>query len=147
MKKSKPKLQLLGTENKYMNIVLDTNVLISALWSASSKPAMIVNAVLSQRFTACYDYRILNEYYNVLRRPKFGFHEWEIQSLLDMITRNGISVVADQLLNVTFADESDKKFYEVAKFCHAPLITGNIKHYPNDNCIFTVSDFYKIHFG
>lgn len=130
-----------------MNIVLDTNVLVSALWSASSKPAVIVNAVLSRRFTACYDYRILNEYYSVLRRPRFGFHEWEIQSLLEMITRNGISVIADPLSNVIFPDGSDRKFYEIAKFCHAPLITGNIKHYPNDSCIITVSDFYKIHFG
>lgn len=56
-----------------MNIVLDTNVLVSALWSADSKPALIVNGVLSRRFTVCYDYRILNEYYAVLKRPQISF--------------------------------------------------------------------------
>lgn len=130
-----------------MNIVLDTNILVSALWSASSKPADIVNAILSKKFSVCYDYRILNEYYTVLRRPKFRFAEWEIQNLLNFITSNGISVIADPLPHISFTDESDKKFYKVAKFCHAPLITGNIKHYPQDNCIVTIAGFYQMYFG
>ena len=76
-----------------MQIVLDTNVLVSALWSANSKPAAIVTAVLARRFTACYDYRILDEYARVLRRPKFKFKDWEISALLDPIIKNGISVI------------------------------------------------------
>ncbi len=130
-----------------MNIVLDTNVLVSALWSADSKPAIIINSVLNRRFTVCYDYRILNEYYTVLKRPKFCFEEWEIQSLLSHITSNGISIIADPLKNIPFTDESDRKFYEIAKFCHAPLITGNTKHYPKENCIVTVADFYNMYFS
>ena len=129
-----------------MNIVLDTNVLVSALWSPSSKPAAILNAVISRKFTACYDYRILDEYNKVLRRPKFGFSEWEITCLLEPIIKNGISVIAEPLPEISFTDESDKKFYEVAKFCHAPLITGNTKHYPQDGCITTVADFYQLYF-
>lgn len=123
-----------------MNIVLD--VLVSALWSPSNKPATILNAVISRRFTACYDYRILEEYNKVLHRLKFGFSEWEITCLLEPIIKNGISIIAEPLPEVPFADESDRKFYEVAKFCYAPLITGNTKHYPQDSCITTVADFY-----
>lgn len=129
-----------------MNIVLDTNVLVSALWSPSSKPAAILNAVISRNFTACYDYRILGEYNKVLRRPKFGFSEWEIICLLEPIIKNGISVIAEPLPKIHFTDDSDKKFYEVAKFCHASLITGNTKHYPQDSCITTVADFYQLYF-
>lgn len=124
-----------------MNIVLDTNVLVSALWSANSKPAAIVNAVLARRFTACYDYRILDEYTKVLHRPKFKFKDWEINALLDPIIKNGISVIAEPLPDIPFIDESDKKFYEVSKFCDAYVVTGNIKHYPDDPCIITVADF------
>ena len=124
-----------------MNIVLDTNVLVSALWSANSKPGAVINAVLACRFTACYDYRILDEYTQVLHRPKFKFMEWEIKALLDPIIKNGISVIPDPLPNVPFADESDKKFFEVAQFCDAYVVTGNVKHYPDDPCIITVSDF------
>ena len=133
-----------------MNIVLDNNVLISALWSDNSKPAVIINAILSRNFTVCYDYRILNEYYHILRHPKFAFTEWEIQSLLSAITTNGISVVAAPLPNIPFTDESNKKFckkfYEVAKFCHAILITESKKDFPQDSCVISVNDFHKKYF-
>lgn len=129
-----------------MNIVLDNNVLISALWSANSKAAVIVNAVLSRNFSVCYDYRILNEYYHILRHPKFAFTEWETQSLLSVITANGISVAADPLPNIPFNDESSKKFYEVAKFCYAALITESKKDFPQDSCVITVADFHKKYF-
>lgn len=130
-----------------MQIVLDTNVLVSALWSRDSKPGTIVNSVISRRFTACYDYRIIDEYEKVLHRPKFGFSNWQINFLMDAIIKDGFSVVPDPLPDVPFTDESDRKFLEAAKFCHAPLITGNIKHYPQDSCITTVADFYSQYFG
>ena len=38
-------------------------------------------------------------------------------------------------------DETDKKFYEVAKFCRAVLITGNLQHYPLDADIMNAADF------
>lgn len=129
-----------------MNIVLDTNVLVSALWSPSGKPAAILNVVISQRFTACYDHRILDEYNKVLRRPKFGFSEWEIACLLEPVVKNGISIIAKPCLEILFTDESDRKFYEVAKSCGASLVTGNTKHYPQDSCIATVADFYQLYF-
>lgn len=125
-----------------MNIVLDTNVLASALWLADSKPGVILNAVISGRFTACYDYRILDEYNQVLHRPKFGFSEWEIQYLLDPLIKKGMSVIPVPLLKAVFSDESDRKFLEVAKYCEALLITGNLRHYPQDLCIISVADFY-----
>lgn len=51
-------------------------------------------------------------------------------------TRQGVSA---------FMDEADKKFYEVAKFCGAKLITGNTKHFPNDEIVLTVSEFLEQH--
>ena len=126
-----------------MNIVLDTNVLVSALWSSDSKPGYIVNAVIAGRFTACYDYRILDEYERVLRRAKFGFLPWEVDYLLEPIVRGGLSVVPEPLIDIPFADESDRKFLEVAKCCDAVLVTGNMKHYPQDAQIMTVAEFYE----
>ena len=126
-----------------MNVVLDTNVLVSALWSSDSKPGYIVNAVIAGRFTACYDYRILDEYERVLRRAKFGFLPWEVDYLLEPIVRGGLSVVPEPLIDIPFVDESDRKFLEVARFCDAVLITGNMKHYPQDAQIMTVAEFYE----
>lgn len=130
-----------------MHVVLDTNVLVSALWSQNSKPAEILNAVIARRFQVCYDYRILAEYEAVLRRPKFRFASWQIDWLLDLLVKSGISVVPDPLPQIPFADESDRKFLEVARFCAAPLITGNVKHYPEDSAILTVAAFYEAYFG
>ena len=129
------------------NIVLDTNVLVSALWSFDSKPGAIVNAVIDRRITVCYDYRILEEYAKVLHRPKFKFNDWEINYLLDTIIKNGISVIPKPLINTPFVDEGDRKLFEVAIFCDTYVVTGNVKHYSQDSHVITVAEFYDKYLG
>ena len=126
-----------------MNIVLDTNVLVSALWSPGRKPWEIVNAVLTRRFRLCYDMRIVGEYERVLRYPKFQFQEWEVRALLDPMVRAGLPVSAPTLKDVPFTDESDRKFYEVARHCNAPLVTGNLAHFPQDETVISVAEFHR----
>ena len=123
-----------------MNVVLDTNVLVSAIWSPGRNASDILHAVFAGRITVCYDYRIIEEYDRVLHYTKFPFSEWEIHAVLDPIIKNGISVIANPISDVPFPDESDRKFYEVARFCHAMLITGNGKHYPKEPDIITILD-------
>lgn len=126
-----------------MFVVIDTNVLVSALWSRDGAPAKLVSLILNATLIPCYDYRIMCEYRAVLERPKFGFSQSEINSLLDWFESIGRSIVANPCNNSSI-DESDKKFYEVAKFCHAKLITGNLKHYPNDPNILSVAEFLDL---
>lgn len=126
-----------------MKIVFDTNVLVSALWSPDSKPGKIITNVLSGIFTLCYDYRIITEYRTVLARPKFGFEPWQIEYLLGAIIDDGFSVIPEPSRDVAFVDESDRKFYDTAVYCHAPLVTGNIRHFPKESIVFTVTDFYN----
>ena len=127
-----------------MNIVLDTNILVSAVWSPERNASNILNAAFARKFNVCYDYRILEEYDRVLHYPKLRFSEWEINSILDPIIKYGISIVADPLPAVPFErDETDRKFYEVAKFCKAILITGNLAHYPSEPDILSPADFCR----
>ena len=105
-----------------MFVVIDTNVLVSSLWSKDGSPAKIMSMVLGGVLIPCYDYRILEEYRNVLMRPRFGFSKSEVDSLLDWIEFYGKSVISIPL-NIDFIDEDDKKFFEVAKYCNAKLIT------------------------
>ncbi len=127
-----------------MNIVLDTNILVSAAWSPGRKPSQILTAVFAQRFTVCYDFRILEEYEQVLHYPKLDFSEWEINAILDPLIKYGISVLAEPMPEISFErDESDRKFYEVAKFCHATLVTGNLAHFPKDPEIMSPAEFCK----
>jgi len=126
-----------------MLVVIDTNILVSALWSKNGAPARAVGLVLSGQITPCYDHRIMLEYRQVLQRPKFRFRPAEINALLDWFKQSGRSVVPASL-DVTFVDEADRKFYEVAKYCGAVLITGNLKHFPNDDAVMSVSDFLEL---
>ena len=42
-----------------------------------------------------------------------------------------------------FTDESDKKFYEVAKTIDCKLITGNKKHFPDEENIIQTNELIK----
>ncbi len=125
-----------------MNIVLDTNILISAAYSPGRNASDILSAAFMGKFRICYDYRILEEYYRVFYYLKFNFTRQEVNAVLDPLIKNGISVIADSIKDVSFEkDESDRKFYEVAKYTNAILITGNLKHYPKDKNIMNASEF------
>jgi putative PIN family toxin of toxin-antitoxin system len=124
-----------------MKIVLDTNVLVSALINPEGLPAKILNLVLNGKLTVLYDNRIMGEYRAVLNRKKFGFSPEMIEPLLDFIEYEG-DFVASEPLKLHFADEDDKKFLEVAESSNAEyLITGNIKHFPIEDNIVTPSIF------
>ena len=125
-----------------MPVVIDTNILVSSLWSKNGLPANFMSLVLNGEIVPCYDYRIFQEYKNVLSRPKFGFSKSEVNGLLDWISAIGISIVASPTEEI-FTDEADRKFYEVAKSGHALLVTGNTKHFPKSDFVITVNDFFE----
>ncbi len=125
-----------------MDVVIDTNVLVSAFWSKDGSPAVIMSLVLGGELIPCYDYRILEEYKKVLMRAKFEFPKSQVDSLINWIEIYGKSVVVSPL-NIKFNDEDDKKFYEVAKYCNAKLITGNLKHFPKGNNVMSVGEFLE----
>ena len=125
-----------------MKIVIDTNVLVSALVSPESNPAKVLALALNGRVAICYDSRIILEYEDVLRRPKFPFEPQDVTGLIETITQMGTAAVAEPLPDA-FTDQTDKKFYEVAKHCSAKLVTGNIKHFSDDSDVITPADFLK----
>lgn len=122
-----------------MNAVIDTNVLVASFWSKDGTCAKILSKVLKGEMTVVYDYRVLEEYREVLLRPKFCFSEVEVDTILDFIKKEGMCIVANEIKE-KFDDESDKKFYELAKTLNCILITGNKKHYPNDSLIVEPKD-------
>lgn len=125
-----------------MNAVIDTNILVSSMLSPNGTPARIVRLAYQDRITPCYDDRILREYRNVLTRTKFRFDPGKITELLEYIVLRGEKVFPPEL-DIEFIDMDDKKFYEVAKFCNAVIITGNTKHYPREDIILTPGEFLE----
>ena len=117
-----------------MDIVIDTNVLVAGLLSPFGACGKIVRMVSAGELILSFDARILSEYNEVLRRPKFGFEEEKIAAFLDYIVYRG-RAVAPFPLSYSLPDPDDEPFLEVALASHAVcLITGNQKHFPAERC-------------
>ena len=124
-----------------MKVVVDTNVLVSALLNTNGAPAKILALILNGKLKLLYDNRIIFEYLEVLSRKEFGFNTEIINDMIAFFKHEGEFVNADHL-NVRFHDETDKKFYEVYRSGEAQyLITGNKKHFPKDSAIIAPGDF------
>ena len=113
-----------------MIIVIDTNVIISALIKPFSDSSKILNLILYGKIKLAYDYRILNEYEEILRRKKFNFDPQNIEAIITQIKEEGIHI--DPLpLNAALPDKDDAPFLEVAVSGRVDVIvTGNKKHFP-----------------
>ena len=121
--------------------VIDTNVLVSALLSLRDDAAtvQIIRLVMEGEIIPLYSEKILDEYWEVLRREKFSFAETDIRKLLESIAKYGISVEPESIQEV-LSDIKDLPFYEVVMEKRADdtyLITGNLKHFPKRTYIVT----------
>ncbi len=132
-----------------MRIVLDTNVLVSAVLSPGGPPGDILNLIINDEIILCYDDRILNEYQYVLKRDKFQFDPDTITDLLSYLEYIGERTDAIPL-NVKISDPNDLMFYEVLKASAADyLVTGNKKHFDllKNHRIVTPKDFLHAYFN
>jgi putative PIN family toxin of toxin-antitoxin system len=110
-------------------IVLDTNVVVSALITPFGNAARILDMVISGDLNLLYDDRILSEYREVLLREKFGFKEYDVDTLLEYIETEGLRI-ASTISNEPLLDKADIPFLEVAVSGKADaLITGNKRHF------------------
>lgn len=112
--------------------VIDTNVLVSARISKNSlsSTVKVVSHMLNGRIKPVYNDEIIDEYTEVLQRPKFKLNDDDIQLLIDYITKYGIH--SDRVpYNGDMPDEKDRPFYEVSLSMEDSfLVTGNLKHFP-----------------
>lgn len=117
-----------------MNIVLDTNVLVAGLLSPFGPCGKIVRMVSSGELTLSFDARIMSEYSEVLKRPKFVFDEDKIAALLEYIEFRG-QPIAPSPLAYSLPDSDDEPFLEVAIASQAVcIVTGNQIHFPSKLC-------------
>ena len=114
-------------------VVIDTNVLVSALLKWQSVPGTILELTISGMIIPLFNEQITKEYRQVLGRPKFHLTDEIIESVVGEIERLGISLDAEEI-DMDFPDPKDRVFYEVVmekrKEENAYLVTGNIKHFP-----------------
>lgn len=108
-----------------MRVVLDTNVPVSGLLNPHGAPGRVVDMTLAGGLQPLYDDRILDEYRDVLGRPRFGFEAADVGALLGQLKAVGHHVTAP-VLPVVLPDPDDLPFLEVAAAGGArALVTGN----------------------
>ena len=121
--------------------VIDTNVIVSALLKWNSVPGVVLQAVFNGFVIPVYNDEILNEYRNVLNRPKFGFSSELISETISQIESLGVMGNALETVAEAMPDPKDIVFYSIAlshgKTAETHLVTGNIKHFPANPIVVT----------
>lgn len=126
--------------------VIDTNVFVSAylthnLDSATTK---VVAHLFNGHIKLLYNDEILSEYRDVLSRSYLHISKEEQSTLLEYIVQSGTNVERTPS-EKNFIDEDDRIFYEVALSKEDSfLVTGNLKHYPNEPHVVTPAQMLQI---
>jgi|SRR5215210_8037901 uncharacterized protein len=111
-----------------MRLILDTNVLVSALIQRNY-PFFIVDCILADdKLQLCLSEQLFAEYVEVLNREKFSrfpdFH-FRAQALLADIENRALKYSPTISLNI-ISDPADNRLLELAETCQADyLVTGN----------------------
>lgn len=109
-------------------VVIDTNVIVSALIQRSYPNQIINEFFIENRFQLCISDDLMAEYFEVLSRPKFSkFQDFYIRAetiLVEIETKSKkfFPTVKIDLI----PDHNDNKILELAHECEADfIITGN----------------------
>ncbi|MDR1157487.1 MAG: putative toxin-antitoxin system toxin component, PIN family [Oscillospiraceae bacterium] len=124
-------------------VVLDTNIIVSALLSPLGNPAKIYKMFLTETLKLAYSSGILAEYNDVLFRPRLRIPANEVVKVLEVIQEYGERIEPTPGTR-DMVDEDDRVFYDTAKSAGAYLVTGNKKHYPDEAFILTPTEFLSL---
>nr|NQU93851.1 putative toxin-antitoxin system toxin component, PIN family [Bacteroidota bacterium] len=120
-------------------LIIDTNILVSALIQKSYPYLIVRDCVLNSKVQICISEPIFKEYMEVFERPKFAKYPDFVGKAREMLLE-----IADRATKYEtrikielISDADDNRFLELAHTCQADfLITGNLKH-------FTMKQFHK----
>lgn len=114
-------------------VVLDTNVVVSALLKPAGLEDQILRLALAGRLLLCTSRAILAEYARVLQSPKFRLRAADVATTLMQLESSGGLFHPTHTLKIS-DDESDNRVYECADAAQADfLITGDLKHFKKNN--------------
>jgi len=111
-------------------VVLDTNIIVSALLVPSGKESTILLLALTGQVALHVSPPVLAEYESVLRRPRLKLQSRRIDDAMAAIRK--VSHLVEPTRAVTVSpDKSDNRFLECAEADY--LVTGNTKHFPQSH--------------
>jgi putative PIN family toxin of toxin-antitoxin system len=113
-----------------IRVVIDTNVLVSALMTSGGLPEAVINLALSGEVQWAASESVLAEYEDVLKRPRLAIESGKAAEAMARIRRI-VSVVSPTVGILAASDPDDNHFLECAEAAQADyLVTGNIRHFP-----------------
>lgn len=92
-----------------MLVVIDTNIIVSALLSPAGSAFQFFSEVLDGKHNVLISEDIYKEYKDVLHREKFGFDEEIVSFILNWFVKNAIWIEPSQSTEPV-PDEGDKHF-------------------------------------
>jgi len=108
-----------------LRVVLDTNVLISAILFGG-KPRQILEKAIRGEIRLCLSEPMLEELKGVLQRSKFNYSPEMIQFILTELTGIADFVDPSVTINVVLEDQEDNRILECAVAAKADyVITGD----------------------
>lgn len=114
-------------------LILDTNILVSALISNSVPTKILYELVLTQKVKVCLSNEIFAEYVAVMNREKFiKYSNFKTKSdiVLSKLREISKNYKTDRKIEI-LTDTSDNKFLELSAVSSADfLITGNTLDFP-----------------
>ena len=119
-------------------VVIDTNVLVSAVLKNNSIPGTIIELAFNGKIIPVLNKEIESEYRKVLLRPKFHLTTDIVNDIVNEFKQKGL-YINETHIDIELPDPKDVVFYEVVmeqrSLTSAWLVTGNIKHFPNETFI------------
>jgi putative PIN family toxin of toxin-antitoxin system len=116
-----------------MRLVVDTNVIVSALLHPGRTPDVALTRILEGEHVVLVDDRVRAEYADVLARKKFASIDLERRARLLAAVEARAETVVVSPSEIVLIDEDDRVFIEVAESGRADgIVTGNTKHFPRD---------------
>lgn len=121
-------------------VVIDTNVLVSAMLKWDSVPGEIIEFAVKGIIKPVLNEEIVAEYRTVLSRKKFHLTNEIVDAVINGLLKDAV-ILKEEHLHINLPDPKDTVFYEVVmeerKCENAYLTTGNIKHFPVEPFIVT----------
>ena len=128
-------------------VVIDTNVLVSAVLKYNSIPGTIIELAFDGKIIPVLNKEIESEYRTVLVRPKFHLTTDIVDAIINEFKQKGLYINGTHV-DIELPDPKDVVFYEVVmeqrESTQAWLVTGNIKHFPAETFIVTPRQMLEI---
>ena len=114
-----------------MRVVLDTNVVVSAVLSPLGPPLEIIELANQNLIQLCVSDVVFDEYREVLSRPQFTMLKGLADLQLLELSKLCRFVIPRKRVKAS-TDKDDDVFLECAEAAKAHfLVTGNVRHFPD----------------